>query len=98
MAKERLIAALDLGTTKTCAIVAEQSRSGRLQLVAAGVAPSRGLKKGIVVSLEDTSASIQAAVEQCERIIGKRIGSALVSVAGNHIESQNTRRSEEHTS
>ena len=91
MAKERLIAALDLGTTKTCAIVAEQSRSGRLQLVAAGVAPSRGLKKGIVVSLEDTSASIQAAVEQCERITGKRVGSALVSVAGSHIESQNTR-------
>src|SRR5688572_1537587 len=91
MARERLIAALDLGTTKTCAIVAEQSRSGRLQLVAAGVAPSRGLKKGVVVSLEDTSASIHAAIEQCERITGKRTVSALVSVAGSHIESQNTR-------
>ncbi len=91
MAREHLLAALDLGTTKTCAIVAEQSRGGRLQLLAAGVAPSRGLKKGVVISLEETGASIQAAMEQCERIAGRRVGSAVVSVAGNHIESQNSR-------
>ncbi len=91
MARERLVAGIDIGTTKTCAILAEQGRSGRLQLIAAGVAPSRGMKKGLVVSLEETSASVQAAVEQCERIAGKRITSAVVSVAGNHIESQNTR-------
>lgn len=91
MARDQLLAALDLGTTKTCAILAEQSRSGRLQLLAAGVAPSRGLKKGIVVSLEETGASIQAAMEQCERIASRRVGSAVVSVAGSHIESQNSR-------
>ena len=91
MAKERLITALDLGTTKTCAIVAEQSRGGRLQLLAAGVAPSRGLKKGVVVSLEETASSIQAAVEQCERVTGRRVGSSVISVAGSHIESQNSR-------
>ncbi|HEU5316293.1 MAG TPA: cell division protein FtsA [Chloroflexota bacterium] len=91
MARERLITALDLGTTKTCAIVAEQSRAGRLQLLAAGVAPSRGLKKGVVVSLEETASSVQASVEQCERVIGRRVGSAVISVAGSHIESQNSR-------
>jgi cell division protein FtsA len=91
MARERLIAALDIGTTKTCAILAEENRGGRLQLIAAGVAPSRGMKKGVVVSLEETSASIQGATEQCEKIAGRRIGSAVVSVAGSHIESQNAR-------
>jgi cell division protein FtsA len=91
LARERLLAALDIGTTKTCVVLADQARSGRLQLVAAGVAPSRGLKKGVVVSLEETSDSIHSAIEQTERIAGKRIGSALVSVAGSHIESQNTR-------
>lgn len=91
MARERLIAGLDIGTTKTCAVLAEQRPGGRVQLLAAGICPSRGLRKGVVVSLEETSASIQAAVEQCERVSGHRIGSSVVSVAGSHVESQNTR-------
>ncbi|MGH2369558.1 MAG: cell division protein FtsA, partial [Chloroflexota bacterium] len=91
MARERLIAGLDIGTTKTCAVLAERRPGGRLQLVAAGVCPSRGLKRGVVVSLEETSAAVDAAVEQCERKSGQRISSALVSIAGSHVESQNTR-------
>ena len=91
VARARLIAGLDIGTTKTCAVLAEQRPNGRLQFTAAGVCPSRGLRKGVVVSLDETSASVEAAVEQCERRSGHRIGSALVSVAGSHIESQNTR-------
>ena len=91
MARERLIAGLDIGTTKTCAVLAEQRPDGRLQLLAAGIAPSKGLKRGVVVSLEDASASIQAAVEQCERVAGQRIGSVVASIAGSHVESQNTR-------
>jgi cell division protein FtsA len=89
--RSRLIAGLDIGTTKTCTVLAEQRPNGHLHFAAAGVCPSRGLRKGVVVSLDETSASVQAAVEQCERRSGHRIGSALVSVAGNHIESQNTR-------
>ncbi|HEX2037932.1 MAG TPA: cell division protein FtsA [Chloroflexota bacterium] len=91
MARERLIAGLDIGTTKTCAVVAEQRPNGRLQLVAAGVCPSRGLKRGVVVSLEDTSAAVQTAIELCERKSGYRVASTLVSIAGAHIESQNSR-------
>ena len=68
MARERLIAGLDIGTTKTCAVLAAQRPDGTLQLLAAGIAPSKGLKRGVVVSLEETSSAIQAAVEQCERI------------------------------
>lgn len=91
MARERVLAGLDIGTTKTCAVLAEQRPGGQLQLLAAGICPSQGLKRGVVVSLEETSAAIQAAVEQCERISGHRVGSAIVSIAGSHIESQNTR-------
>jgi cell division protein FtsA len=82
---------LDIGTTKTCAVLAERRPNGRLQFVAAGVAPSRGLKRGVVVSLEEASASVHDAIEQCERRSGQRLGSALVSIAGSHIESRNTR-------
>jgi len=91
VSRARLIAGLDVGTTKTCTVVAEQRANGRLQFTAAGVCPSRGLRKGVVVSLDETSASVQAAVEQCERRSGHRIGSAHVSIAGSHVESQNTR-------
>ena len=90
MARERLIAGLDIGTTKTCAVLAADRPDGRLHLLAAGVAPSKGLKRGVVVNLEETSAAVQGAIEQCERIAGRRIGSAVVSIAGSHIESQNT--------
>lgn len=91
MARERLIAGLDIGTTKTCAVLAEQRPNGQLQLVAAGVEPSRGMKRGVVVNMEEASLTAQTVIEQCERVSGRRIGSALVSVAGNHIESHNTR-------
>ena len=91
MPRQRLIAGLDIGSTKTCAILADQRPAGSLQVVAAGMAPSHALKRGVVVSLEDTSASIEAAVEQCERRSGQRIASAVVSLAGSHVESQNTR-------
>ena len=91
MPRERLIAGVDIGTTKTVAALAEERPDGRFQLLAAGVAPSRGLKRGVVVSLEETSDSIRAAIEQCERVSGRHIGSAVVSIAGSHIESQNTR-------
>lgn len=89
--RERLVTAIDVGTTKTCVMLAEQQENGSLQLVAAGVAPSRGIKRGVVVGLEQASASIQAATEQCERGSGRRIDSAVVSIAGSHCESQNTR-------
>jgi cell division protein FtsA len=91
VARERVLAAIDVGTTKTCAVLAEQRGNGQLQLLAAGICPSQGLKRGVVVSLDETSAAIQAAVEQCERLSGHRVGSAIVSIAGSHIESQNTR-------
>lgn len=87
----RLVAGLDIGTTKTCAVLAEVRPNGRLQFTAAGVSPTRGLKRGVVVNLEETSASVQAAVERCEGNGGQRMGSALVSIAGTHIASQNTR-------
>ena len=91
MARERLIAGLDVGTTKTCAVLAEQRPPDGLRILAAGLAPSQGLKQGVVVDLEEASRGIGAAIEQIERATGRRLGSAVVSIAGSHIESQNSR-------
>ena len=63
MAENEIIAGLDLGTTKVCAIVAEQSEEG-LDIIGIGSVPSKGLKKGVVVNIESTVQAIRAAVEQ----------------------------------
>ena len=63
--KDELIVGLDIGTTKICAIVAEETESG-IDIVGIGTHPSRGLRKGVVVDIEATVDSIKRAVEEAE--------------------------------
>ncbi|MDP3840143.1 MAG: cell division protein FtsA, partial [Methylococcales bacterium] len=60
--ERNLIVGLDIGTSKVAAIVGELSNEGNLEIIGIGSAPSRGLKKGVVVNLESTVQSIQKAV------------------------------------
>ena len=69
MAENEIIAGLDLGTTKVCAIVAEHSEEG-LDIIGIGSVPSKGLKKGVVVNIESTVQASRAAVEQAETMAG----------------------------
>lgn len=91
MAKEHTFAAIDVGTTKVCALVGEVNVGGSIQVLGVGVAPSHGLRKGIVVDLDEATASIGAAVDSAERSSGYKIVSALVSITGGHIASGNNR-------
>lgn len=84
-AEGALLVGLDLGTTKTCCLVAEATADGSLSVIGVGRAPSTGLRKGVVVNIESTVESIQRAVQEAERMAGVRIGSAYVSVGGEHI-------------
>ena len=90
MAKN-LFAALDVGTTKTCAILANAGDGGAFRVLGVGVAPSRGLKKGVVVNLEEAKESIREAVKKAEHASGIKMESAYVGVTGRHITSMNTR-------
>ncbi len=85
------VAIIDIGTTKTCALVAEKTERGILRVLGSGVAPSRGLRKGVVVDVNQTSESIAQALAQAQRVSGFDVESALVSVTGTHIESANSR-------
>ena len=77
MAENEIIAGLDLGTTKVCAIVAEQSEEG-LDIIGIGSVPSKGLKKGVVVNIESTVQAIRAAVEQTSfSAEGERVSSTV---------------------
>ena len=84
MADNELIAGLDLGTTKICAIVGERVDDG-IDIIGIGTAPSTGLKRGVVVNIEATVQAIKAAIEQAETMAGCDIGSVFAGIAGSHV-------------
>jgi len=88
MGDNDIIAGLDLGTTKVCAIVAEQTDDG-LDIIGIGSVPSKGLKKGVVVNIESTVQAIRAAVEQAETMAGVEINTVYAGIAGSHVRGTN---------
>ncbi|WP_290922628.1 cell division protein FtsA [Halodesulfovibrio sp.] len=89
MSKSDLIVGLDIGTTKICAVVGEPSPSG-VDIVGIGTAPSTGLRKGVVVNIEQTVQSIKKALEEAELMAGCEIASVYTGIAGSHIKGFNS--------
>lgn len=89
--KERHIVALDIGSTKTCALIGEQADDGSVKFAALGAAESKGWRKGQIVNLDLAVSSIRRAVEEAEAIVGVPVESALVGVAGTHVRGVNSR-------
>lgn len=90
MEREAVLVAIDVGTSKVCALIGEVSRDGRLTIMGHGTVPASGLRKGVVVNIDQTVRSIADAVERAERLSGWKIDRAFVSVGGGHIESLNS--------
>ena len=91
MAKnEKLVVGLDIGTTKTCAIVGEVTEEG-INVVGIGSHPSRGLRKGVVVNIDYTVESVKKAVEEAELMAGCEITGVYAGIAGSHIKGLNSR-------
>ena len=88
MSDNEIIAGLDLGTTKVCAIVAEMTDDG-LDIIGIGSVPSKGLRKGVVVNIESTVQAIRAAIEQAETMAGVEIASVYAGIAGSHVRGMN---------
>lgn len=89
--KDNIVVGLDIGTTKICALVAERMEGGDIRIRGFGSAPSKGLRKGVVVNIESTVDSIGRAVDEAELSSGVEIGSVFVGIAGGHIQSCNSR-------
>ncbi|MGH7880401.1 MAG: cell division protein FtsA, partial [Candidatus Binataceae bacterium] len=85
-----LIIALDVGSAKTCVLVAEAAEQG-IRYLGHGQSESRGSRKGAIVDLEKAAASIQRAVERAEASAGVSVGSAVVGVGGAQIRGVNSR-------
>jgi cell division protein FtsA len=88
--REAILVGIDVGTSKVCALIGEVHRDGGLTVIGKGTVPATGLKKGVVVNIDQTVHSIGQAVEQAERLSGMKIDRAYVSVGGAHVESQNS--------
>ena len=88
--KQETVAGLDIGTTKTCTVVAAEGPQG-LEIIGYGEAPSLGMRKGVVTDLEETIKSIEAATEKAERMSGVHIQDVYVAITGEHIRSSNNR-------
>src|ERR1051326_9161957 len=88
MSSDRIVVGIDVGTTKVCALIAEVSEDDHLEVIGTGIVPSRGLKKGVVVSPEEVVESIVSAVNKAEQQSGFKIVSAFVGISGAHITTQ----------
>lgn len=82
---QHIVAGLDIGTTKICAIIGEAHDDGTIDVLGMGSQPSRGLKKGVVVNIDSTVESIRQAVDEAQRMAGTDITSAYVGIAGGHV-------------
>ncbi|MEJ6950932.1 cell division protein FtsA [Natronospora cellulosivora (SeqCode)] len=90
MGSRRIVTGLDIGTTKICAIIAEVYEDNNIDIIGIGLSPSHGLRKGIVVDIDETSKAIKDAYKKAERMAGITIDSAYVGIAGAHISSLNS--------
>jgi cell division protein FtsA len=92
MAKEYkdLVVGLDIGTAKVMAVVAEVMPGGELKLAGLGIAPSNGLKRGVVVNIDATVASIQQALKEAELMADCKITRVYTGITGSHIRGINS--------
>ena len=92
MAKEYkdLVVGLDIGTAKVMVVVAEVMPNGELKLAGLGVAPSNGLKRGVVVNIDATVQSIQAALKEAELMADCKITRVYTGITGSHIRGINS--------
>ncbi len=88
--KPDIVVGLDIGTTKIAIIVAQRRPGGKVDIIGIGSHPSEGLRKGVVINIEATVNSIQAATEEAELMAGCEISEVYAGIAGSHIKGFNS--------
>lgn len=92
---QEFISAIDIGTTKICVLTAQVTHDGlgklSLRMLGEGVAPSRGIRRGVVVDVPEATAAVGEAIQKCEQEAGRQILTAYVGIAGSHIGTRNSR-------
>jgi cell division protein FtsA len=89
--KEQYVAAIDIGTTKIVAIVGKKNENGKIEILGLSKAPSRGVKRGVVLNIEETVTAIQTTVDDVQKRSGIIFTEVFVGIAGQHIKSMKNR-------
>jgi cell division protein FtsA len=87
---KKLLAAIDVGTTKICTIIGSLDSGGNVQVLGVGLVPSHGMHKGMVVNVEEAKESVIESIRRAEQASGLKVESAYVGVTGRHISSINS--------
>lgn len=88
---EEIVVGIDVGTTKVCTLIGRIEDEQKLRILGVGIEPSQGIRKGTIVDLAAATQAITRSVEKAEQTSGLEITSALVSLAGAHVSSVNSR-------
>jgi cell division protein FtsA len=89
--QDEIVVGLDIGTDKVAAIVAEVKADGSVEIIGVGRSPSNGIKKGVVVNVNETMEAIKRAAHEAELMSGCTVNAVYVSVSGQHLKSFNNR-------
>jgi cell division protein FtsA len=87
---DNMVVGLDVGTTKVCAIIGEVNADGMVDIIGVGSSPARGLRRGVVVNIDQTVASIRKAMDDAELMAGCRADSVCAGISGGHIKGINS--------
>ena len=86
----KTVLAIDIGSTKICAIIAEVSPDNSIAIIGAGTSKAQGLKKGSITNIELASKSIKSALNDAQRVSGSNVKTAIVSISGAYTKSLNS--------
>ncbi|MDH5719963.1 MAG: cell division protein FtsA [Spirochaetia bacterium] len=87
---ERIITAIDLGSSKTVALIARVLHPEEIEIIGLGVAAARGIKAGAVTNIEQTVRSIKESVEEAELMSAATVGSVSINISGKHVKGDNS--------
>ena len=90
MARERVIAGIDIGSSKICCVIANINDDFRVSVIGVATVPSLGIKRGIVVDIDEAVSSIADSLERAQRMAGYGVSQVYVTCNGTHISSANS--------
>ena len=93
MSDDRLVAGLDLGSSKTCAVIAEgtgDALGAGAKVLGVGLARTTGVRRGVVRDIEETTRSIKQAMRDAERMAGVEVPAVYCGIAGDHVQTRIT--------
>lgn len=89
--KSKILAAVDIGTTKIVSIIGRKNENGKLEILGMSKTPSKGVKRGVVLNIEETVGTIRHTVEEVQKQTGISMNEVFVGIAGQHIKSVRNR-------